>query len=395
MLFTDEVLWGPGDFLFAALLLGGSGLVFELVLRRSSDTAYRTGAGGPRSGLRAGLEQRRGGLHRLGATPANALRRADRPPARGRCGGTLPGQGTVRHHGPHALAQAAIAVFAFATGQVGTYERPVILAATAILFLLWVASALLFQQAAAREASAGVGSHGSTGPPPGSKVQFLLSLLVVAIGAVLLTFMISVEGELGAVPLLVLSAGCRMVLPYALPIEGTAPEVTDGLLVAALRSDVFEYPAPTCRSPSAYLPSSASAPSSAATAAHGAAQRERPRHPRRRRRRVDRYRGEPEDGPQRRGQADAARLQWASPLHGSSHPPCRTCRGQRSRRCGGFRWSPPRCIHPQGRSFASCCYPLRDLGARSRASLFKKTYAGKAGIQEQTPSPVVPLWKQS
>ncbi|MBK6540945.1 MAG: hypothetical protein IPG10_06630 [Flavobacteriales bacterium] len=44
MQFTDEVNWGPEDFLFAAVLLGGSGLLFELVIRRSHDDAYRTGA---------------------------------------------------------------------------------------------------------------------------------------------------------------------------------------------------------------------------------------------------------------------------------------------------------------------------------------------------------------
>ena len=33
LLFTDEVQWTAGDFLFAAVLLGGTGLLVELVVR--------------------------------------------------------------------------------------------------------------------------------------------------------------------------------------------------------------------------------------------------------------------------------------------------------------------------------------------------------------------------
>ncbi len=36
-----------------------------------------------------------------------------------------------------------------------------------------------------------------------------------------------------------------------------------------------------------------------------------------------------------------------------------TCRGQRSRHCGGFLWSPPRCSRPQGHAYAGL--PLRPL----------------------------------
>ena len=41
----------------------------------------------------------------------------------------------------------------------------------------------------------------------------------------------------------------------------------------------------------------------------------------------------------------------------------RTCRGQRSRRCGGFLRSPPRCTRPQGRSCAGL--PLLSLTRNS------------------------------
>ncbi|TKD51167.1 hypothetical protein [Sphingomonas baiyangensis] len=44
MRFTSEVHWGPEDFGFAIVLLGGVGLAFELVVRRSDRAAYRAGA---------------------------------------------------------------------------------------------------------------------------------------------------------------------------------------------------------------------------------------------------------------------------------------------------------------------------------------------------------------
>lgn len=44
MQFTREVVWGPADFLVAALLIGGTGLVFELAIRARTSGAYRAGA---------------------------------------------------------------------------------------------------------------------------------------------------------------------------------------------------------------------------------------------------------------------------------------------------------------------------------------------------------------
>lgn len=44
MQFTDEVAWSVGDFTFAGLLLIGSGLACELIVRRTKDNAYRVGA---------------------------------------------------------------------------------------------------------------------------------------------------------------------------------------------------------------------------------------------------------------------------------------------------------------------------------------------------------------
>jgi hypothetical protein len=45
MQFTEEVRWDWFDFLFAGVLIGGVGLCFEFLARRSSHWGYRAGAG--------------------------------------------------------------------------------------------------------------------------------------------------------------------------------------------------------------------------------------------------------------------------------------------------------------------------------------------------------------
>lgn len=52
MQFTREVDWGPEDFLFASVMLGGVGLAFELAVRANPSAAYR---GGTALALGAGL----------------------------------------------------------------------------------------------------------------------------------------------------------------------------------------------------------------------------------------------------------------------------------------------------------------------------------------------------
>ena len=52
MQFTSDVQWTVGDFLFAAIMLGGVGIALELAVRISSAKSYRIGAG---LGLAAGL----------------------------------------------------------------------------------------------------------------------------------------------------------------------------------------------------------------------------------------------------------------------------------------------------------------------------------------------------
>ncbi len=45
MQFTEEVNWTAADFVFMGVLLGGIGLAFEFIVRRSTSLAYRFGAG--------------------------------------------------------------------------------------------------------------------------------------------------------------------------------------------------------------------------------------------------------------------------------------------------------------------------------------------------------------
>ncbi len=45
MQFTQEVDWTPSDFAFAAAMIGGVGIAFELAVRTSASAAYRIAAG--------------------------------------------------------------------------------------------------------------------------------------------------------------------------------------------------------------------------------------------------------------------------------------------------------------------------------------------------------------
>jgi hypothetical protein len=44
MQITDEVDWGVADFVFAGVLLGGTGLLLELAARKPRNIAYRAAA---------------------------------------------------------------------------------------------------------------------------------------------------------------------------------------------------------------------------------------------------------------------------------------------------------------------------------------------------------------
>jgi hypothetical protein len=147
MQFTSEVNWTVSDFVFAALLIGGVGLAFELAVRISPNWSYR---GGAALGLAAGffLIWANGAVGYIGSEDnpynlvffgviaiafAGALISAFRP--RGMAW-TMVAAGIA-----HALA-----------GFGGAAEDPRTIPITIAFVGMWLGSARLFQQAAARSA---------------------------------------------------------------------------------------------------------------------------------------------------------------------------------------------------------------------------------------------------
>lgn len=153
--FTDEVQWGLGDFIFAAIILGGTGLLFELALRLSHDNAYRMGA---LLALAATFllvwSNAAVGFVGSGANTANVLYfvMLALPFVVGAATG-FKARGMFITMILTAVVQAAITVFAFATDLVQEDERGAILGINAFFVMLWVGSALLFRRAAERSAS--------------------------------------------------------------------------------------------------------------------------------------------------------------------------------------------------------------------------------------------------
>lgn len=202
MYFTPDVRWGPEDFLFAALLVGASGLLFELVLRRSTSDAYRTGALlAIATTFLLVWSNAAVGFVGSGANTANILYLSiavipllatflPRLQAR-----------TLSHLLLlTATAQVGVTGFAFVTEVVSASNQGPILTINAVFVLLWCASALLFRlSGTARGPRASVFQR--------SPVGSVLSVLLIAIGAVLLTYMVVVEQEPGLPPLVLITLG--------------------------------------------------------------------------------------------------------------------------------------------------------------------------------------------
>ena len=106
-----------------------------------------------------------------------------------------------------AAVQTGVTAFAFATGTVQEESHAIIIAVNVILLLMWVASAVLFHQEAVRETAASSAISGSTSRTMRFEVQSVLSLLLFAIGAVMVTYMVIAESAPGALPLLMTIVG--------------------------------------------------------------------------------------------------------------------------------------------------------------------------------------------
>lgn len=150
MQFTDEVVWGPEDFLVAGVLLAGTGLLLELMLSRATTTAYRLAAGlGLGSALFLVWVNLAVGVIGDEGNPANAMYLA--VIAVGIIGAgaaRLQPRGMARTMYGMIAVQALIAVVALVMGLGGAATPPMELIGVNGLFIaLYAAAGVLFQQA--------------------------------------------------------------------------------------------------------------------------------------------------------------------------------------------------------------------------------------------------------
>ena len=153
MQFTDDVDWTPGDFLAAAIMLIGSGIICELIVRRSRNNTYRFGAV---LALGAAFlltwSNAAVGFIGSGANAANVLYFL--MPLIGFLAGIavrFKAQGMYTTMVSLAIMQGLITVLAFAIGLVQDDETFAILGINAFFIVLWAGSAMLFRQAAESE----------------------------------------------------------------------------------------------------------------------------------------------------------------------------------------------------------------------------------------------------
>ena len=159
MQFTDEVNWDVADFAFAGALLIGTGITYELAVRKTGDTAYRAAVGvalaaafilvwmnlavGLIGTERDGANLMYGGVLAVGIIGAIIAR--------------FQPHGMARALFATALAQALVAVIALLAGlgSTGPIWPLDILALTGFFVALFVGSALLFRKAARGRAEQG------------------------------------------------------------------------------------------------------------------------------------------------------------------------------------------------------------------------------------------------
>lgn len=149
---TNEVDWSAGDFFFAALLLGGTGLMAELVVRRTRDNAYRAGAAVALfATLSLAWTNAAVGFVGAGANAANILYVAliGLVVATSFVAG-FRAPGMAKAMVAAAIGQGLVMVLAFASELVPGVERGFIIGINLFFMALWSAAAALFQKAARR-----------------------------------------------------------------------------------------------------------------------------------------------------------------------------------------------------------------------------------------------------
>jgi hypothetical protein len=143
MQLTREVAWGPVDFAVAGVLLAGTGLLFELAVRKASNLAYRAAVGIALAAtllliwinLAVGIIGNEGNPANLMYGGVLAVGLIGAVVARFRPGGM------ARALFATALAQALVAVIAL----VARLDATVLL--DGFFAAMWIGSALLFQRA--------------------------------------------------------------------------------------------------------------------------------------------------------------------------------------------------------------------------------------------------------
>jgi hypothetical protein len=143
MQFTDEVQWGPADFLFAAVMIGSVGLAFELTVRRRRDRTTRAAVGVALAtafaltwvNLAVGFVGDEGNPANLLVAGVPLVAIGGAVLARGRAAGL------ARAMAATAFAQVAVAVVAQLAGWGSEWG------ATAAFTALWLLAAWLFRRA--------------------------------------------------------------------------------------------------------------------------------------------------------------------------------------------------------------------------------------------------------
>lgn len=155
MLVTDEVAWGPGDFVGAGVLIAGTGLLLRAAARKAGDLTYKAAVGVALAGafllvwtnLAVGVIGEPGELANamyvgvLAVGTVGAITARFRP------------QGMARALLATALVQALVAGIALIAGEHETSGSSVseIVALNAFFAALFIGSALLFRHAALKQ----------------------------------------------------------------------------------------------------------------------------------------------------------------------------------------------------------------------------------------------------
>lgn len=205
MPFTDEVSWTLGDFVFAGTLLFGALGAYEIATRITTSSTYRAGVGVAIAGavLLTWINAA------VGLTDSGADAAFLGVPAVGFVGALIARfrpRGMARALLATALAQAGIGGTALIAGGIPPYNSAAeVLGLTGFFVALFVGSAWLFWRSA--QGASGQRLHTASFPTAPRRAHGILSALLLLIGVALMAYMIVVEGEPGALPLLLITLG--------------------------------------------------------------------------------------------------------------------------------------------------------------------------------------------